>query len=130
VQPVHLLDDRDTAERLWAGRTGAAFAFADLERSGADVRFGSDAPVAPLDPWLAVSAASTRTGDERPPWHGEQLLARSSALRASTAGGRVEVGAPADLVVLGDDPLTARDDALRRMPVVQTICGGAITHES
>src|SRR6185503_13277851 len=30
VQPAHVLDDRDVADRLWAGRTGRAFAYRTL----------------------------------------------------------------------------------------------------
>lgn len=60
VQPAHALDDRDVAEHYWPGRTGRAFALRSLLDSGASVVFGSDAPVAPLDPWVAVSAAVAR----------------------------------------------------------------------
>src|SRR5699024_5101824 len=67
VQPAHLLDDRDTAEALWPGRTHRAYRFDDLARAGALLHFGSDAPVAPLDPWLAIRAACTRTADPAPP---------------------------------------------------------------
>ncbi|NLF03905.1 MAG: amidohydrolase family protein, partial [Actinomycetales bacterium] len=51
VQPEHAMDDRDVADRHWAGRTGGAFAFGSLARAGVRMAFGSDAPVAPLDPW-------------------------------------------------------------------------------
>lgn len=50
VQPRHATDDRDVADRHWAGRTERAFAYADLLAAGARLEFGSDAPVSPLDP--------------------------------------------------------------------------------
>ena len=77
---------------------------------------GSDAPVAPLDPWVAIDAAVTRSRDGREPWHPEQAIDRRVALESSVDGRGLAaaVGAPADLVVLDADPLTA---PLRGMPV-------------
>ena len=66
VQPEHALDDRDVADRYWSGRTRRAFPLRSLLDAGAVLAFGSDAPVAPLDPWLAIAAAVHRTRDERP----------------------------------------------------------------
>ena len=47
----------DVADQAVAGRTDRAFPLRDLIDSGAHVVLGSDAPVAPLDPWIAMSAA-------------------------------------------------------------------------
>lgn len=102
VQPVHLLDDRDVADHHWAGRTGRAFAFAALARAGVRMAFGSDAPVAPLDPWAAISAAVHRTQSGQEAWHPEQKVELETAL-ASSVRSRVAAGEPADLVVLGDE---------------------------
>jgi predicted amidohydrolase YtcJ len=129
VQPAHAPDDRDVADRLWAGRTARAFAYADLVNAGARLEFGSDAPVAPLDPWDGIASAVTRTDDDRPAWHPEQALPLPAALAAST-GGRteVEVGDRADLVITGRDLRNLPPDELRDMPIVATILGGRITH--
>jgi predicted amidohydrolase YtcJ len=130
VQPEHAMDDRDVAERYWAGRTGQAFAFGSLVRAGARLTFGSDAPVAPLDPWLAIDAAVRRTRDERPPWHPEQRIPIEVAL-ASSVRSRVEVGQVADLVVLDADPrVAAGDGTLRGMPVHATMLAGTWTHRA
>ena len=76
---------------------------------GVDVVLGSDAPVSPLDPWLAVAAAVHRSADEREPWHPEQAITAREALAASTDGwGTVAAGHPADLVLLDADPLGGR----------------------
>src|SRR4051794_13511522 len=83
VQPAHVLDDRDVADRLWAGRTGRAFAYRDLLDAGVRLALGSDAPVAPLDPWVTLAAAVHRSGDDRPPWHPEQEIPVEVALAAS-----------------------------------------------
>lgn len=108
VQPGHLLDDRDLTELIWPGRSERSFAFRWMLDDGVRLCFGSDAPVSPLDPWLAVAAAVRRTADERPAWHPEQALTTREALAASVDGQpMVGVGSPADVVLLDDDPLTA-----------------------
>ena len=134
VQPAHVPDDRDVADRYWAGRTHRAFPFADLHAAGVPLAFGSDAPVATLDPWLAVDAAVWRTADERPSWHPEQALDVVTAL-ASSVDGRplgLRVGDPADLVVLDDDPvaLAATPGGVRDVRVAGTLVAGTWTHHT
>ena len=129
VQPEHAMDDRDVAEEYWQGRTGWCFPLAALHAAGATLRLGSDAPVAQLDPWAAISAAVTRSRDGREPWHPEQALDVTTALAASTRGqGEVRVGQPADLVLTEADPHTADGGTLRTMPVWATMLAGRWTH--
>lgn len=131
VQPEHAMDDRDVADRYWSGRTGRAFALASLLRAGATLALGSDAPVAPLDPWVTIAAAVARTGDDRAPWHPEQAISVEDALVASADGRRaLQAGGPADIAVLDLDPLTATADELRRMPVAATLLAGRFTHDA
>jgi predicted amidohydrolase YtcJ len=131
VQPAHVLDDRDVADRLWAGRTDRAFAYRTLLDAGVTLALGSDAPVAPLDPWVTVAAAVHRSGDDRPPWHPEQEIPLAAAL-ASSAGpdGPVAVGRRADLVVTDLDPAAVPAATLRTMPVAGTLLGGRWTHRT
>ncbi|QJY47676.1 amidohydrolase [Pseudonocardia broussonetiae] len=129
VQPEHAVDDRDVADRHWAGRTHRAFAYRSLLDAGAGLALGSDAPVAPLDPWTTLAAAVRRTGDDRPSWHPEQEIPVDVALAASAGpDGPVAVGRRADLVVTDLDPRTADPAALRAMPVAGTLLGGRWTH--
>jgi predicted amidohydrolase YtcJ len=130
VQPAHALDDRDAAEANWPGRTDRSFPLRSLVAAGATLALGSDAPVAPLDPWTAMSAATARARqDGRGPWHAEQALTRQEALTASTRGrGRLRVGDPADIAVLDGDPLTVSDAEFAAMPVAATLVAGRFTH--
>ena len=136
VQPAHLLDDRDSTEGLWPDRLDRCFALRWMTDAGIPLRLGSDAPVAPLDPWLAMAAAVHRSADEREPWGPEQALTPSEALAASTDGiTAIEVGGPGDLVLLDDDPArgdlrtTAEQAAhLREMRPLATFVGGRLTH--
>lgn len=129
VQPEHAMDDRDVADRYWAGRTDRAFTLRTLHEAGVRLALGSDAPVAPLDPWLAIGAAAERSRDGREPWHAEQCVPVQVALAASTRGrGTVRSGDVADLAVLDADPLAARGAALRATPVTGTLLDGRWTH--
>jgi predicted amidohydrolase YtcJ len=124
VQPHHLVDDRDLTDAIWPGRSDRCFAFRRLLDAGATLTLGSDAPVSPLDPWLAVDAAVRRTGDARPAWHPEQALTRREALAASVDGQpAVAAGSRADLVVLDHDPLL-----VVRPDVELTVVAGRIVH--
>ena len=135
VQPAHLLDDRDVAAQCWPDRTDRCFVLRSLRSAGVDLRFGSDAPVSPLDPWLAAAAAVHRSADERPPWNPSQALTAAEALAASTDGRTtLAVGAPADVVLCDADPLAAVGDSaavaahLRGMRVAATFVAGRPTH--
>ncbi|SKC81107.1 amidohydrolase [Krasilnikoviella flava] len=139
VQPEHAMDDRDVAEELWPGRTARAFPLAELRAAGVPLALGSDAPVAPLDPWTALAAAVTRSRDGRDPWHPEQRIDVRAALEASVDGRSLDlaVGGPADLALLDVDPLAVEDERvdvveraaeLRATPVAGTLVAGRWTH--
>jgi predicted amidohydrolase YtcJ len=130
LQPEHAMDDRDVADSLWAGRTDRAFLVGSLHRAGVKLALGSDAPVAPLDPWISMAAAVERTRDEREPWYPDEQLTREVALAASTRGLRLEPGARADLAVCEQDPLTVPADALRTMAVAATLVDGRVTYRT
>ena len=125
------MDDRDVADQHWAGRTDRAFAYGSLHAAGATLRFGSDAPVAPLDPWFAIAAATSRSRGEREPWHPEQAVPLDVALSSSMRGrSRVEVGDVADIAILDADPFAVTSDELRALPVAATLLGGRFTHRN
>lgn len=139
VQPRHAIDDRDVADGRWADRLDRAFPLRSLLRAGVTVHFGSDAPVAALDPWDGIAAAVHRTVDEREPWRPEEQVTLAQALRAAARGrAKVTVGAVADLVVLDDDLAGIEGDdgvvtgsgaaRLRAMPVSGTLLAGRWTH--
>ena len=127
VQPQHALDDRDIVGRHWDGQTSIGYPLGALRDAGVELRFGSDAPVAALDPWQAMAAAVTHTDDEREPWHPEERLTRAQALQASVRTA-LRPGEPADIALCGSDPLAASGAALRAMPVVATLVDGRVTH--
>ncbi|WP_159499993.1 amidohydrolase [Microbacterium sp. 18062] len=135
VQPEHALDDRDLTDTIWAGQTATPYPLRSLADAGANLLLGSDAPVAPLDPWAAIAAAVFRSRDDRAPWHPEETVPFSVALAASTRGGSlhpsaIAVGAPADLALCATDPRIAGDRELRGMEVRATLLAGRVTHDA
>lgn len=135
VQPVHLWDDRDVTDLNWPGRGARCFMFRSMLDAGVELLLGSDAPVAPLDPWLAMAAAVHRAGDDREPWHAQESISPAEALWASTDGVRaLGPGAAADLVLIDRDPLRPHDSSaeaaawLRGTGVHATFVAGRRTH--
>ncbi len=129
IQPEHLLDDRVAAESLWANRTRRAYAFRSLHDAGARLALGSDAPVAPLDPWITMAAAVFRSEGGGASWHPEQCLSPEVAYAASTnKPNPIADGDRADLVITEADPLRSDARTLRSMPVAATLLGGVFTY--
>ena len=130
VQPAHLIDDWAAVGRVWPGLEGRTYAFADMVASGALLQLGSDAPVAPLDPWLAMAAAVGRKTPDGSVWSPDQRLTAEEALAASVNGADpVAVGSQADLVLLAEDPLRLGTDDLARVRPMATIVAGAVAHQ-
>ncbi|PJJ63494.1 amidohydrolase [Compostimonas suwonensis] len=131
VQPEHAMDDRDVAEVYWAGRTDRAFALRGLVEAGATIALGSDAPVAPLDPWTTMAAAVERDRGGRAPWHPEQAIDARTALAASARGrSTIAVGEVADLAVTDRDPLAVNPSSLRETEIAATMLEGRFTYSA
>ncbi len=117
VQPVHLHSDWRTADRVWGERARTTYAFRSLLDRGTMLAFGSDAPVAPLNPMLGIHAAVTRqdtAGEPAGGWYAAERLTVAEAIEGFTRApaylsgkaGRLGAVAPgyyADLVVLSQD---------------------------
>ncbi len=112
VQPMHLADDHAwTPSRLGPQRLERAFPWRTLLNGGAPLVFGSDAPIADANPFLALAAAETRQDAAGNPSEGflpAHRLTRAEAIRAYTRTtgevlghkglGVIKVGAVADLL--------------------------------
>ncbi|MFN6963784.1 MAG: amidohydrolase [Pyrinomonadaceae bacterium] len=145
MQPFHIIDDGRWAwKRLDEKRLKGTYAFRSLLDSGAVLAFGSDSPVAPLDPLLGVYAAVTRrTLDDKNPngWILEQKISVDEAVRAFTWGsaygefqenvkGTLEVGKVADFVMLSDDIFTVDPVKIRDARVLMTVVDGRVVYEA
>jgi predicted amidohydrolase YtcJ len=128
VQPAHLLDDRPTMDRVWADRAERCFALRSLLDHGIRLALGSDAPVAPLDPWLAIATAVHRghPGDE--PWQPGQAITVAEAITASADGRRIAAGQPGDVALVDSNPLTCDPARLAAPGVALTAVAGRVVH--
>jgi hypothetical protein len=124
MQPIHAVADRELADEYWPRVAAHSYAWGSLERAGARLAFGSDAPVETADPMLGIDAASAWR--RRASWHPDLAISRAKALRAYTAGGAYAVGLEQELGSLRVGKLcdlTVVDEGR----VVATIVGGRIS---
>lgn len=117
MQPIHATQDIAKVDREWGSRGAYAYAFASLARSGANVAFGSDAPVEDMNPLAGIHAAVTRrraNGEPAEGWRPAERVSVDAALAAYTSGcaravreddrfGRIAPGYHADFAVLSHD---------------------------
>jgi len=145
MQPYHAIDDGRWAEkRIGHERAQSSYAWRSMLDASAVLAFGSDWPVAPLDPLLGIYAAVTRaTLDGRNPagWFPEQRLTVEEALRAYTWGsayasfqekvqGTLSPGMLADVVVLSEDLFRVPLEKIKDVRVQITIVGGRVVYEA
>jgi len=144
MQPYHAIDDGRWAEtKIGPDRARTTYAFKSLLEKGAVLAFGSDWPVAPLDPIQGIYAAVTRrTIDDKNPngWVSEQKISLEEALKGYTVAGAfaefaektkgtLEPGKLADLVVLDKNLFDIPPDKIRMAKVEMTILGGRIIYK-
>ncbi|WNO54112.1 amidohydrolase [Stakelama saccharophila] len=139
VQPYHAIDDgRWAVKRIGEKRLEGTYAFRSLIESGAHVAFGSDWPVAPLDPLTGIYAGITRrTIDGKNPdgWLPDQKVTAEQALTAYTRGnaysgfiedrsGILAPGYYADIAVFDGDLLTIDPLKIPEVKTLHTFVGG------
>lgn len=129
--------DELTIPFLGPERAAWQYPFGALLRSGARLAAGSDWPVSSADPIQGIHVAVNRVepGGDGPVFLAGERLGLAEALTAYTAGtayvnhlddgGRVSVGALADLVVLDRDPFAGPPEAIAETKVALTYVGGA-----
>jgi hypothetical protein len=144
MQPYHCIDDGRWAEkRLGAERSKTTYAFRALLDAGANLSFGSDWFVAPLDPIQGIYAAVTRQtldGDHPNGWVPEQKMSVAEALKCYTINnayaefaekekGSLEVGKWADFVMLSEDIFAIEPLKIRDVKAEMTVVGGQVVFE-
>ena len=145
MQPFHVIDDgRWAVGRIGTERCATSYAYRSLLDAGAKIAFGSDWPVAPLNPLPGIDAAvNRRTLDGKDPngWFPEQRITVAEAIEAYTltsayAGfqererGTITAGKLADFVVLNQDIFDAKQkDHIGETKVAMTVVGGKVVFE-
>jgi hypothetical protein len=143
MQPYHAIDDGRWAEkRLGHNRVRYSYAWRSFLDHGVTLAFGTDWPVAPLNPMLGLYAAVTRaTLDGKNPggWIPEEKITLPEAVEAYTMGaafaefqeskkGSITPGKLADMVILSDNIFDVKPEAIRNVKVETTIVGGKVVY--
>src|SRR5215471_8331054 len=143
MQPYHAIDDGRWAEpRLGHERARYSYAWRSFLDHGVTLAFGTDWPVAPLDPMLGLYGAVTRaTLDGKNPggWIPEEEITLPEAIEAYTVGsafaefqerekGSITPGKLADMVILSDNIFDLKPAAIRNAKVKTTIVGGKVVY--
>ncbi len=143
MQPYHAIDDgKWAAKRLDSERLKGTYVFRTLLETGANLTFGSDWTVAPLDPIAGIYAAVTRrTLDDKNPggWFPDQKISVEQALRCYTVNnawagfqenktGKLKSGMLADFTVLSQDLFSIAPENIRDVKVLLTVVGGKVAY--
>lgn len=144
MQPIHApgngcFPKEPTIHMIGEARWPYSYAWRTLKDAGAEVVFGTDWPVSPLDPLLSIKQAMLRE-----PWvknNPDQRLGFDDVLAAYTSVGAytcfkerkfgsLAEGMLADIVVL-DGRLPEKPDQTSDWPKVRmTICDGEVTYDA
>jgi predicted amidohydrolase YtcJ len=145
MQPYHAIDDgKWAAKRLDSARLRGTYVFKSLLNEQAKLTFGSDWPVAPLDPIAGIYAAVTRrTLDEKNPqgWFPDQKVSVEEALRCYTVNsayagfqenrtGRLRTGMLADFTVLSEDLFSIAPEKIRDTKIIMTVVNGRTAYSA
>lgn len=145
VQTTHATSDMYWAgDRVGSERLKGAYAYKQLLEENGWLPNGSDFPVEQINPLFGFYAGVVRKDQAGYPEGGFQMenaLSREEALRAMTIWaarsgfeedlkGSIEAGKLADLVITGTDLMTAPEEELFGIKVLETYSGGELVYEA
>lgn len=142
VQPSHLDLDIGKLRTTFPVPHPGSYAFKALLDGGADLVFGSDAPVEDPDPLKGIAFAAFRVRPGEQPYQNDQRITVQEALSAYTVAaqdalglagrrGNLVEGQDADIVVMSRNILEDNDpQTLRSTTVLATIVQGAVAFKS
>lgn len=139
MHPYHLYDDGIWAyKRLDTSRLKGTYAFKSMKDKGVKITFGSDWPVAPIDPVYGIYSAVMRTtGDGKNPngWYPDEKLSIEDALKAYTVTnayasflegkiGILKKGFYADFTILENNLFEVPKEKIKDVKVLRTVLKG------
>lgn len=140
IQPALMYDFGDAMVSNWGEqRARSVLAIRDMLGAGLEPGGGSDGPFVNLSPLMGMQVLITRETARAGKFCPQQGVDARTALimytrySAAISGeehvkGTLEPGKLADLVVLGDDPLTCPPEQISSIPVLMTVVGGREMH--
>ena len=142
VQPSFVFTNADVLKRRAedAGGDVRVFPFKTMLAEGVTLAASSDAPAAPLEPLVGLSAMvsrRTRRGEvvapeeAVTPMEGIRMYTINSAYAMSREGevGSLEIGKRADMVVLSHDPTAVSAESIRDIFVERTYVEGQLLYQ-
>ena len=153
IQGLWAAPDPFVVSMIGEERMLQGYPFRTIADGGAELAMGSDWPVSPAEPWLAIHVTVNRwaplpPGVELPPLPAgatpptldaeNQSLTLEQALGAYTNGsselvlgrpGRVRVGERADLAVATGDPFELPQEAIFTLQTALTVVGGEVVYQ-
>jgi hypothetical protein len=144
MQPIHATLAMPLVEEYWGPRCERAYLWRTLLDRGTHLVFGSDAPVAPLDPIQGIHAAVTRRQPDGSPgpdgWYPQQRLSVEEAVHGFTLGaayasgeedikGSIAPGKLADFAVLSQDIFASEPMDILNTSVEMTVFDGKIVYQ-
>ena len=153
IQGLWAAPDPFVVSMIGEERMMQGYPFRTIAEGGAELAMGSDWPVSPAEPWLAIHVTVNRwaplppgvelpplpTGATPPTLDAEnQSLTLEQALGAYTNGsselvlgrpGRVRVGERADLAVATGDPFELPQEAIYTLQTALTVVGGEVVYQ-
>ena len=145
MQPTHCTTDMRFCEaRVGLERSKNAYIWRTLLDNGAQIAFGTDWPVEPLDPMRGLYSAVARKNIESDSpaggWFPEQKLSMAEAVRLYTLGsayasfeenskGSLEPGKLADMTVLSKDIFKIDPKEILTTEALATVLGGKIVYQ-
>lgn len=147
VQPDHMwapvFKEHPFHKILGEERCRFVYPFKSLAEHGAVLAFGSDHPIAELNPLRGIYRAVTRLSEDKQPedgWCPDEKLTLAEALKAYTIGsayqmwnekitGTLEKGKYADIIVLDRNLFDVEHEEVLDATAVMTMLGGKIIYE-
>lgn len=142
MQPLHAHlsappFDEVYGKTLGPDRLERSYPWRSMVTSGARLAFGSDWPVADMNPFLGIHSAVTRGGLVGP----QNTVGLEDAIRGYTMNaayasfeeeikGSLEVGKLADIVILSEDMFRIPPDGIKAVEPLLTIVGGKEVYRS
>ena len=143
MQPSHLLTDMKWAEaRVGPKRAEHSYAWAEFQKRGVTLAFGTDFPVESISPFRGLYAATTRKSESgKEEYFPEQKITIDQAMAAYTTGsafaefaekekGLIVPGMLADFVVLDRDVTSVVPQKVLETKVLRTVVGGKTVYEA
>ncbi len=149
MQALWAAPDPHVVPMIGEERMRRGYPFRTLADGGADLAMGSDWPVSPPDPWLAMHVAVNRSlpappdadipiGEGPDVLDASQALTLAESVAAYTSGssslvldaaGRIRAGERADIAVATRDPFAGPSEAILATRTAVTLVGGEVVFE-